>query len=41
VVIILAFAVYPQQALKSSEATVERVVAAPAPDAVAAREVAP
>ena len=41
VVAIIAFAVYPQQALKSSEATVEQVVAAPAPDAVAAQEVAP
>jgi NADH-quinone oxidoreductase subunit M len=30
VLVILAFAVYPQQALDDSEASVERVVAAPA-----------
>jgi NADH:ubiquinone oxidoreductase subunit 4 (subunit M) len=32
VAVILAFAVYPQQALDSSERTVSRVVAAAAPD---------
>jgi NADH-quinone oxidoreductase subunit M len=41
VLVILAFAVYPQQALEHSEATVERVVGAPAADAVAQEEVAP
>jgi NADH-quinone oxidoreductase subunit M len=43
VVIILAFAVYPQQALDSSERTVARVVAAAAPDreATAQRAVTP
>jgi hypothetical protein len=42
VLVILAFAVYPQQALDHSEATVERVVGAPAgSDAVAQREATP
>ena len=41
VLVIIAFAVYPQQALKQSEATVERVVGAPAADAVAQKEVTP
>ena len=41
VLVILAFAVYPQQALKSSQATVERVVAAPGDAAVAQKEVQP
>jgi NADH-quinone oxidoreductase subunit M len=42
VLVILAFAVYPQQALDHSEATVERVVAAPAgSDAVAQQGATP
>jgi NADH-quinone oxidoreductase subunit M len=42
VLVILAFAVYPQQALNSSEASVERVVAAPAGgEAVAQNGVTP
>jgi hypothetical protein len=41
VLVILAFAVYPQQALEHSEATVERVVGTPAADAVAQKEVTP
>jgi NADH-quinone oxidoreductase subunit M len=41
VLVILAFAVYPQQALEHSEATVERVVGAPAADTVALKEVTP
>jgi NADH:ubiquinone oxidoreductase subunit 4 (subunit M) len=41
VLVILAFAVYPQQALEHSEATVERVVGSPAADAVAQKEVTP
>jgi NADH-quinone oxidoreductase subunit M len=43
VLVILAFAVYPQQALDSSERTVSRVVAAAAPDreATAAQGVTP
>jgi hypothetical protein len=41
VLVILAFAVYPQQAREHSEATVERVVGAPAADAVAQKEVTP
>jgi NADH-quinone oxidoreductase subunit M len=41
VLAILAFAVYPQQALEQSEATVEKVVGAPAADAVAQKEVTP
>jgi NADH-quinone oxidoreductase subunit M len=41
VLVILAFAVYPQQALNQSEATVEKVVRAPADDAVAQKEVTP
>jgi NADH-quinone oxidoreductase subunit M len=41
VLVILAFAVYPQQALEHSEATVEKVVSAPAADTVAQREVTP
>ena len=41
VLVILAFAVYPQQALDHSQATVERVVSAPAADAVAQKEVTP
>jgi NADH-quinone oxidoreductase subunit M len=41
VVAILAFAVYPQQALNHSEATVERIVGQPAADAVAQQEVTP
>jgi NADH-quinone oxidoreductase subunit M len=42
VLVILAFAVYPQQALDDSQATVERVVAAPAESvATAQREVTP
>jgi NADH-quinone oxidoreductase subunit M len=40
VLVILAFAVYPQQALQHSQATVERVVGAPA-EAVAQQEVTP
>jgi NADH-quinone oxidoreductase subunit M len=38
VVAIIAFGVYPQQALRHSEATVERVVAAPAGDDAVAQE---
>jgi NADH-quinone oxidoreductase subunit M len=41
VLCIVAFAFYPQQALKHSEPTVNRVVAAAAPQAVAQREVSP
>jgi NADH-quinone oxidoreductase subunit M len=42
VLVILAFAVYPQQALDHSQATVERVVGAPGgSDAVAQREATP
>jgi NADH-quinone oxidoreductase subunit M len=42
VLVILAFAVYPQQALDDSQASVERVVAAPAESvATAQRGVAP
>jgi NADH-quinone oxidoreductase subunit M len=41
VLAILAFAVYPQQALDHSEATVEKIVGKPAADAVAQREVTP
>ena len=41
VAVIIAFAIYPQQALDSSQASVERVVGAAAPDAVAQREVTP
>ena len=42
VIVILAFAVYPQQALKSSEATVERVVGTAAPSTPSrSEEVAP
>jgi NADH-quinone oxidoreductase subunit M len=42
VVAVIAFGVYPQQALEHSEATVERVVAAPAgADAVAQRGATP
>ena len=41
VLVILAFAVYPQQALEHSQATVEKVVAAPAADTVAQKEVMP
>jgi NADH-quinone oxidoreductase subunit M len=41
VLVILAFAVYPQPALKDSEASVERVVGAPSAETVAQREVTP
>ena len=41
VAVIIAFAVYPQQALDSSQASVERVVGAAAPESVAQREVTP
>jgi NADH-quinone oxidoreductase subunit M len=41
VLVILAFAVYPQQALEHSEASVDKVVSAPAADTVAQREVTP
>ena len=41
VLVIIAFAVYPQQALEQSEATVEKVVRAPAAEAVAQKEVTP
>jgi NADH-quinone oxidoreductase subunit M len=41
VLVILAFAIYPQQALNHSEATVEKVVAVPAADAVAQKGVTP
>jgi NADH-quinone oxidoreductase subunit M len=38
VLVILAFAVYPQQALDDSQASVERVVAAPAPNVATAQK---
>ncbi len=41
VLVILAFAVYPQQALNHSEATVEKVVGASGANAVAQKEVTP